>query len=64
MAEASEVARMVAALLGDKQPDLTGNAYVGKNFPTQAQIAPLMAPLPQMLPPWAAPRTRLPVNVR
>jgi hypothetical protein len=64
MADATEVARMVAALLGNQQPDLTGNAYVGKNFPNQAQIAPPQPALPPMLPPWAALRTRLPVNLR
>jgi len=61
MADTAEIARMVHALLGADQPAMTGNAYVGKNFPSPAQtMSPLAQPAPtgQMLPPWQ--RTRMP----
>lgn len=68
MADTAEIARMVHALLGSEQPAMTGNAYVGKNFPSPAQTMPILnqpvVPAP-MAPPWELPmlrdRTRRPL---
>ena len=64
MADTAEIARMVSALLGAQQPDMTGNAYVGKNFPVPAQTMPMLnqpTPTAPMLAPWMLKdRTRRP----